>query len=218
MPSPSTRKTTEDAVFVELGSSDPPLRKGQRTRRQILGHAAALASTEGLSHLTIGRLADASDLSKSGLFAHFRSKQGLQLATVQYALDVFRNEVLLPAAAAPEGVARLWSLLDGWLDYCAREVFPGGCFFAATSTEFSNREGPVQEVIRQTMEDWRDYLAREAGIAQKLGQIAQEDDPAELAFDLCSSVVAANWSFQLSRDPRVFEWARRAMGRRLGAG
>jgi AcrR family transcriptional regulator len=218
MPSTSTPKPAKIAASVEPDSSDRPLRKGQRTRRQILGHAAALASTEGLSHLTIGRLADASDLSKSGLFAHFRSKQELQLATVEYALDVFRNEVLLPAAAAPEGVARLWSLLDGWLDYCAREVFPGGCFFAATSTEFSNREGPVQEVIRQTMEDWRDYLAREASTAQKLGQIDQDDDPAELAFELYSSVLAANWSFQLSRDPRVFVWARRAMGRRLKAG
>jgi AcrR family transcriptional regulator len=191
------------------------LPKGERTRLQILDRAAALASTEGLSHLTIGGLADASALSKSGLFSHFGSKEDLQLATVEHALSVFRAEVLLPAESAPGGIARLWALVDGWLDYCAREVFPGGCFFAATSVEFNNRRGPVHELIAETMREWIEYLAREAGEAQRLGQLSEGEDPAQLAFELYSLVMGANWSYQLAGDAEVFERARRAMGKRL---
>jgi AcrR family transcriptional regulator len=191
------------------------LRKGERTRLQILDRAAALASTEGLSHLTIGSLAEAATLSKSGLFSHFGSKEELQLATVEHALGVFRHEVLIPAEAAPAGIARLWALAEGWLDYCAREVFPGGCFFAATSAEFNNRDGSVHELIAKTMRDWIDYLAREGREAQRLGQLPENEDPAQLAFELYSLVMGANWSFQLAGDPAVFDRARRAMGKRL---
>src|SRR4051812_1048654 len=123
------------------------VRKGERTRRAILETASALASQHGLDSLSMGGLADATGMSKSGLFAHFGSKEELQLATVEYAADVFTREVIDPARAAPRGVARLWALCDGFLSYLEREVFPGGCFFGATSSEFKNRPGPVRDRI-----------------------------------------------------------------------
>ena len=120
------------------------LTKGERTRTAILDTAAALASEHGLEPLSIGGLAAAANMSKSGVFAHFGSKEDLQLATVDHAAAIFVREVIEPARAAPRGIARIWALLDGFLDYLEREVFAGGCFFATTSVEFKNRPGVVR--------------------------------------------------------------------------
>ena len=121
--------------------------KGQRTRNSILEVAAALATEEGLEPLSIGRLAEATAMSKSGLFAHFGSKEELQLATVDHAAKLFVGEVIDPARGAPKGLARIWALCDHMIGYSERQVFPGGCFFAATSFEFNNRPGPVRDRI-----------------------------------------------------------------------
>src|ERR687896_2274380 len=132
--------------------------KGERTRHAILDAAAALATEEGLQPLSIGRLAEAMEMSKSGLFAHFGSKEELQLATVDHAAAMFVAEVIAPARAAPRGLARVWALCDRMIDYAERQVFPGGCFFAATSFEFNNRPGPVRDRIEQMMRSWLSYL------------------------------------------------------------
>src|SRR5918998_4343853 len=104
--------------------------RGGRTRHAILTRAAELATQEGLEPLSIGRLADATGMSKSGLFAHFGSKEELQLATVDHAASLFVDEVIAPAREAPKGLARVWALCDHMVDYAERQVFPGGCFFA----------------------------------------------------------------------------------------
>src|SRR6476646_7600815 len=117
--------------------------KGERTRQAILTTAADLATKEGLEPLSIARLAEATGMSKSGLFAHFGSKEELQLATVDHAAALFVDEVIAPARSAPRGVARVWTLCDNMVDYSERQVFPGGCFFASTSFEFNNKPGPV---------------------------------------------------------------------------
>src|ERR1043166_4628074 len=121
--------------------------QGERTRRAILETAVHIASAEGLEGLTIGRLATELSMSKSGLFAHFGSKEELQLATVEAARDIFVREVIRPAFEAPKGVARLWGLCDVWLEYVRREVFRGGCFFAAAAAEFDGRPGAVRDRI-----------------------------------------------------------------------
>src|SRR5215471_12370135 len=121
----------------------PP--KGERTRESILRAAVDLASVEGLEGLTIGRLADELKMSKSGLFAHFGSKEDLQLATVQMARQIFVEQITRPALSAPKGMPRLWSIIDRWLAYIERGIFKGGCFFTAASFEFDSREGPVRD-------------------------------------------------------------------------
>jgi AcrR family transcriptional regulator len=189
--------------------------KGERTRTAILDTAAALATQEGLDPLSIGRLAEATGMSKSGLFAHFGSKEELQLATVDHAAAMFVAEVIAPARAAPRGVARVWALCERMIDYSERQVFPGGCFFAATSHEFNNREGPVRDRIEEMLRSWLSYLEHAVEQAQEAGELDPSLSAREIAFQLDSFAQASNAQFQLFRDPLVFESARRAIHDRI---
>ena len=189
--------------------------KGQRTRSSILEVAAALATEEGLEPLSIGRLAEATRMSKSGLFAHFGSKEELQLATVDYAASLFVDEVIEPARTAPKGVARVWALCDHMIDYAERQVFPGGCFFAATSYEFNNRPGPVRDRIEEMVRSWLSYLEHAVEQAQEAGELDPGLSAREIAFQLDAFAQASNAQYQLFRDTEVFGEARRAIQTRL---
>jgi AcrR family transcriptional regulator len=191
------------------------LTKGQRTRTAILDVAAALASEQGLESLSIGGLAAETGLSKSGLFAHFGSKEELQVATVDHAAAIFVREVVEPARAAPRGIARIWALLDGFLDYVERGVFEGGCFFATTSAEFKNRPGPVRDRIAEQLAAWRSYLERSVAQAQELGELDPQLEPRRVAFELNAFVQNAEAQHELFGDPRVFADAREAVRSRL---
>jgi AcrR family transcriptional regulator len=191
------------------------VRKGERTRQAILDVAAALATEEGLEPLSIGRLAEATGMSKSGLFAHFGSKLELQLATVEHAAAVFVAEVIAPAREAPRGLARVWALCDRKTDYSERRVFPGGCFFASTSIEFSNRPGPVRDRIAEMLRSWLSYLQHAVEQAQAAGELDPTVDARQIAFQLDAFALAANASFQLFRDDRVYDESRRAIRERL---
>ena len=189
--------------------------KGQRTRNSILEVAAALATEEGLDPLSIGRLAEATAMSKSGLFAHFGSKEELQLATVDYAAKLFVAEVIDPARSAPKGLARIWALCDHMIGYSERQVFPGGCFFAATSFEFNNRPGPVRDRIEEMIRSWLSYLEHAVEQAQEAGELDPNASAREVAFQLDAFAQASNAQYQLFRDPQVFDDARRAIQERL---
>jgi AcrR family transcriptional regulator len=189
--------------------------KGERTRHAILEVAAQLATKEGLEPLSIGRLADATGMSKSGLFAHFGSKEELQLATVDHAAAMFVREVIEPARAAPRGLARVWALCDHMTDYAERQVFPGGCFFAATSFEFNHRPGPVRDRIAEMIRSWLSYLEHAIEQAQDARELDSSVSARELAFQLDAFAQAANAQFQLFRDERVFAEARDAVRGRL---
>jgi AcrR family transcriptional regulator len=189
--------------------------KGERTREAILETAAALATQEGLASISIGRLAEASGMSKSGLFAHFGSKEELQIATVDHAAAMFVAEVIAPAREAPRGLPRVWALCDHMIDYAERQVFPGGCFFAATSFEFNNRPGPVRDRIAQMIASWLSYLEHAVEQAQEAGEIDPALSAREIAFELDSFAQACNAQYQLFREPRVFDEARRAVRNRL---
>jgi AcrR family transcriptional regulator len=189
--------------------------KGQRTRSAILEAAAALATEEGLEPLSIGRLAEATGMSKSGLFAHFGSKEELQLATVAHAARLFVAEVIDPARSAPRGLARVWALCDHMTDYAERQVFPGGCFFAATSFEFNNRPGLVRDRIEENIRAWLSYLEHAVEQAQEADELDQEVSAREIAFQLDAFAQAANAQYQLFRDRAVFDEARRAIKTRL---
>jgi AcrR family transcriptional regulator len=189
--------------------------KGQRTRNSILEVAAALATEEGLEPLSIGRLAEATAMSKSGLFAHFGSKEELQLATVDHAAKLFVGEVIDPARGAPKGLARIWALCDHMIGYSERQVFPGGCFFAATSFEFNNRPGPVRDRIEEMIRSWLSYLQHAVEQAQEAGELDPNASAREVAFQLDAFAQASNAQYQLFRDPQVFDDARRAIQERL---
>jgi AcrR family transcriptional regulator len=189
--------------------------KGERTRQAILDAAANLATEEGLSSLSIGRLAEATELSKSGLFAHFGSKEELQMATVRHAASLFVDEVIAPAREAPRGLPRVWALCERMVDYSERQVFPGGCFFAATSFEFNNKPGPVRDLIAENIRSWISYLEHAVEQAQEAGELDDSLSAAELAFELDAFAQQANAKFQLFRDPAAFDEARRAIRSRL---
>ena len=192
-----------------------PIGKGALTRQAILLEAMDLASVSGLEGLTIGSLAEATRLSKSGLFAHFGSKEELQLATVQAARTVFQEQVFIPALKAPRGLKRLCAVLAAWLDYAEREMFRGGCFFASVSVEFDSRPGPVKDLVAATMSVWRDSLTRLVGEAKEAGELSRSADPEQLAFEFVALALGANGAFQLHRDHRSFTMARRAIKERL---
>jgi AcrR family transcriptional regulator len=189
--------------------------KGQRTRNSILEVAAALATEEGLDPLSIGRLAEATGMSKSGLFAHFGSKEELQLATVEHAAKLFVAEVIDPARSAPKGLARIWALCDHMIGYSERQVFPGGCFFAATSFEYNNRPGPVRDRIEEMIRSWLSYLEHAVEQAQEAGELDANASAREISFQLDAFAQASNAQYQLFRDPQVFDDARRAIHERL---
>ena len=189
--------------------------KGERTRRAILETAVDIASVEGLEGLTIGQLATKLSMSKSGLFAHFGSKEDLQLATVDAARSIFIREVIAPTFEAERGLSRLWKLCDIWLAYVGGGVFRGGCFFAAAAAEFDSRPGPVRDRIAAIMKEWLATLAQVVADAQHDGQFDKKIDPAQLAFEINALELAANWAFQLYGDKQAFARARAATVERL---
>ena len=187
------------------------------SRAQTLEAAVRVASVVGLEGLTIGRLAEQLEMSKSGLVGRFGSKEQLQLAALELAVEVFRDVVYEPAAAAPAGVQRLNAICDAWVAYLADPPFPGGCFLTTAMVEFDNRPGPVNEAVKRLMNQWIGVLEREASIAIENGELPQEIDPEDIAFAINALAVGANCHYQLHHDRRGLTRARAAMSRVLSA-
>jgi AcrR family transcriptional regulator len=190
---------------------------GERSRNAILDEASRLATVEGIGGLSLSRLADAVGMSKSGLFAHFGSKEELQLATVDAANSIFAAQVLEPAATATTGLERLRRLLDGYLRYVQSGTFPGGCFFATVLVEVSMQPGAVRDRLLAFLDDWLGRLEKAARDAQHEGDIDKGEDPGQLAFELESSLLLANTQFSVMQSPEPIERARQAIDRRLEA-
>ena len=191
--------------------------KGERTRQSILERAVDLASLQGLEGLTIGRLADDLGMSKSGLFAHFGSKEDLQIAALEAAAQRYIGEIFTPALKVTRGYPRLMAICEAWLSYVRRGVFPGGCFFAAASFEFDGRPGPVRDTVRRMMNDWMGALEKAIRMAQDEGHLTADVDPAQLSFELNSLFFGANFSYYLRDDAQAIERARNAVVGRLEA-
>ena len=187
------------------------------TRQEILRVAVDIASAEGLEGLSIGRLASELQMSKTGIFAHFGSKEQLQLAAVETAKQIFLEQVAQPALHSPRGRPRLKAMLENWLGYVERIVFRGGCFFAAASAEFDSRPGAVREQIAKLTNAWIVALREEIECAQSKGEITGSIKPAQLAFELHAYVQEANWAFKLFNDKSAFLLARRAIATRIDA-
>jgi AcrR family transcriptional regulator len=187
---------------------DKHIRKGQKTLKMILKAAMDMASVNGLEGISIGGLANHIGMSKSGLFAHFGSKEGLQLAIIDAARKLFYKEVVAPARKEDPGIVRLWKFFNNWLSYLERNVFKGGCFFASVSYEFDSRKGPVRDKIAYSMEAWKNTLKREVERAQQKDQIKIGIDPSQFAFEIMALAMGANLSFQLHNNTHACNQAR----------
>ncbi|GHG50972.1 TetR family transcriptional regulator [Sinomonas cellulolyticus] len=166
--------------------------RGEQSRRAVLVEAVDLASVEGLEGLTIGRLATAVGASKSGVGALFGTKEGLQLATVEAARQIFVEHVITAARGEPRGLRRLCAVVRLWLDYSRRRVFAGGCFFQSTAVEFDARPGPVRDALAAALRDWDSYLAHAVQTAMDLGELPGLHDAAQLAFEIDAVFNEAN--------------------------
>jgi AcrR family transcriptional regulator len=189
-----------------LTKSSAPRRqaRGIRTREAILERAVDISSIHGLAGLTVGHLADSLHMSKSGLFAHFGSKEELQLATIDTARKIFIERVVRPAMSEPKGMPRLWKLIHLWISYVEKRVFAGGCFFTAASFEFDSQRGVVRDRIALVMREWIDVLTRAVQEAQRAGHILPKIDPASLAHELHAIAIGAHWAEQLLDDRRSY--------------
>ena len=196
-------------------STDGRRIRGERTKRAILATAVDIASAEGLEGLSIGRLATELGVSKSGLFAHFGSKQELQLETIAAAREIFEEQVFEPVAEAERGLVRLIALMDSWLEYLRRGPFSGGCFFSNAQHEFDSRPGPVHDQIADQKQRWTEAIVAHVRSAQKRGQLRREIEPEQLAFELDAIGVLANSRWQLNHDERAFQRAKTAIRDRL---
>jgi AcrR family transcriptional regulator len=186
------------------------MRKGELTRHAILEHAAGLASQIGLEALTIGRLADALSLSKSGLFAHFKAKEALQVQVLDFAASRFVDAVVRPALAAPRGEPRLRALFDRWLAWPAASGMPGGCVFTSAAAEYDDRPGPVRDRLVQLQRDWLETLATAARTAIAEGHFRPDIDPEQFAHDLHGVMLAHHHADRLLADGRATARARTA--------
>jgi AcrR family transcriptional regulator len=190
---------------------------GERSRSAILREAAQLATVDGLEGLSISRLAEAVGMSKSGLFAHFGSKEELQLATIETASAIFDEQVIKPARVASTGLERLQQLAEHFLRHVEDSVFPGGCFFASVAAEMDTHPGPVRNLALQVTEDWLLQLETAVRDAQAEGALEPSEDPPQLAFELNAYLLLANAQFVASHHSTPIDRARRALTRRLSA-
>ncbi|GAA3545681.1 TetR/AcrR family transcriptional regulator [Nonomuraea rosea] len=194
---------------ADAGISDQRLLRGARTRQSIARHAVDVASLEGLTGLSIGRLATDLGLSKSGVATLFGTKEKLQLATVAAAREAFLDAVVRPVSDAPPGAARLRALVERWIAYIEQPLFAGGCFWAASLPDFDSRPGPVRDALAGHRRSWLDRLAGELREAAGAGEIA-EVDAGLAAFQLDAVLVAANTALRLG-DADATERVRRVL-------
>jgi AcrR family transcriptional regulator len=196
-------------------TTDRRLLRGERTRQAILSHASRLASAEGLEAVSLQRLASDLGISKSGLFAHFGSKEELQLATIDEAGRVFTEEVLKPGLKTPAGLGRVWAMCNSFLSYLSRGVFPGGCFFEAALSEFDSKPGRIRDAVVEKRGYWVASLARATRDAIVSGDVQPDVDADQVAWELGSLLVGANSSFVQDGGTVGIERARRAIRDRL---
>jgi AcrR family transcriptional regulator len=207
-----TQRSDEEPAMTRL---DGRVERGNRTRRLILRRTVDIASVEGLEALSVGRLATELQLSKSGVFALFGSKQELQLATVREAARIYTERVIRPAAEVPAGVGRLWRLCDLWLEYSRGRVFPGGCFFYGVIAEFDARSGPVHDAMVGAQRDWTALVERTITEARDAGELRTDTDIPQLAFELVALMETSNAVAVLHDEETAYRRARVGIAARL---
>lgn len=205
---PPLTKTNVRTIFARM-------KKGERTRASIVGEAVALASQVGLEGLSIGALADRLEISKSGLFAHFGSKEELQLAALRAAQEEFVDAVFRPAMQRPRGLARLRAIFANWLDWALHGPQPGGCVILAASSEYDDRPGPIRDLLAAGQREWRAAIIKAVKLAIDAGELHADTDPAQVAFEIMALVLAVHHDRRLLDDRRAASRATRAFDRLL---
>lgn len=180
------------------------------TKARILERAVRVSSLVGLEGLTLGRLAAELRLSKSGLYAHFQSKEELQLGIIQRAADDFLQDVVKPAIGLPRGEPRVLGLFDGWLRWATSGPLPGGCLFVAAATEWDDQEGPVRDELVNVQRGWLSVIARAARIARDEGHFVSDIEPEQLAFEIHGIMLSFHHQARLLREPDAVPRAKRA--------
>jgi AcrR family transcriptional regulator len=198
-------------------TTDGRLARGARTRTAVLDTAVALATEAGLDGLSLGQLAETLGVSKSGLFAHWRSKEELQLATIERAREQWADQVVAPAMRAPRGVRRLWALHESRLDFYASAVLPGGCFFGNAEFEYNARPGPVQDRLAEALAEWIAFVERLGTEAITAGELAADVDVRQLAYEFEAFGLSAVMRSRLLPSESAYRFARRAVLDRLRA-
>jgi AcrR family transcriptional regulator len=193
------------------------MRKGEATRGAILDRGVRLATQIGLEGLTIGRLATDLGLSKSGLFAHFHSKEALQIQVLDAAAERFVEEVVRPAVRQPRGEPRVMALFDQWLAWTKTTSGPGGCLFVAAAAELDDRPGPVRDRLVALQKGWLEMIAIVFRTGVSAGVFRPDLDPEEFAHDLYSVMLGFHHASRLMRDPRAENRANAAFGRLLSS-
>jgi AcrR family transcriptional regulator len=191
------------------------MRKGDATRHAILDRATSLASEVGLTGLTIGYLADELELSKSGLFAHFQSKEALQIQVLEHAAASFTDVVVRPALAEPRGIPRLRALFERWLAWDTG--LPGGCVFVAAASELDDRPGTVRDRLVELQRQWIDVITTSFRKAVAEGHVVADADPAQFAQDLYGIMLARHHHSRLLNDRASTRRARHAFDALLAA-
>jgi AcrR family transcriptional regulator len=197
--------------------ADGRLARGLRTRTAVLDAAVSLATSRGLDGLSLGQLAEQLGVSKSGLFAHWRSKEDLQLATVERAREQWVEQIVLPALGAPRGVRRLWALHEKRIEFYAARVLPGGCFFANAGFEYNERTGAVHDLLVVALDDWAKLLERLVAEAAGAGQLDPAADVPQLAFEIDAAGVAMVYKSRLFDPAIAYQQSRSAVLTRLRA-
>ncbi len=190
--------------------------KGLETKTAILGEALQIASQIGFTGLTIGQLAEQTEMSKSGLFAHFRSKEQLQLQTLEHARRRFTDTVVRPTLIAPRGEKRVRELFERWLDW-ETDALVGGCIFVTASIEYDDRPGPMHDALVRDQRDWSEFIATVAATAVSEGDFDPDVDADQFSFTLQGLMLAYHHVARLLRDPRAIEHTRAAFEQLLVA-
>lgn len=186
--------------------------KGSTTRDAIIQEALAQAETIGLENLTIGVLADSMGMSKSGLFAHFRSKEALQMAIIETAIAQFKNRVIEPALAS-RGIVRLESLFEAFIDWIRDEEQPGGCLLTSAAQEYDDRPGPIRDALVESQKGWRQFLAATVTEAVDVGQLPKTMDAKLFVFEFVGITLAYQQALKLIRDRNARSLANAAFAR-----
>jgi AcrR family transcriptional regulator len=189
---------------------------GERTRREILETAARLATVEGIRHLSIARLADEVGISKSGLYAHFGSKEELQLATIATAEEIYERDVYDKVASVPTGLDGAIALADAHLDHLRRKVFPGGCFFDAAAGDLALERGSVRDRVAAFQSGWVERLRVNLEAALAKGELPPDTDLAQVLYDVTSYLVLAHTRLVFDGNDSGLPLAARAVRLRLG--
>jgi AcrR family transcriptional regulator len=185
-----------------------PREDGVQSRQAILHAAAQLATTRGLEGLSIGELAQHIGMSKSGLYAHFKSKEDLELATIETAAEIFRREVLAPARESPRGLGRVQALAGTFLGHLERRVFPGGCFFVSVVTQLTSSPGRPRDRASELLREWEGQFVEALGEAVRAGELPGGADVAQLAFEITAMLARANFAWVQTDDKHVLDQAR----------